>query len=230
MLLTSLIRIEHFVHLKFVSDVKNKEEAYDHVVIFCVEGGEPLSKFLSTAFSALKPKGTLSIYAQGPEDVICREVRFAGFLVVKSKDAADWRFVAATKYVLEPAVHMGEAFTLRLSANAAPTKTWNLEADDDLIDEDALLEQEDFARPSTVSLKAGCGEAIEGKKKRACKNCTCGLADQEQAEMAEKAPKSSCGKCGLGDAFRCSTCPYRGLPPFKPGEEGKVLLGIVDDI
>ncbi|KAK0752261.1 cytokine-induced anti-apoptosis inhibitor 1, Fe-S biogenesis-domain-containing protein [Schizothecium vesticola] len=124
----------------------------------------------------------------------------------------------------------------------------DLDADDDdgLIDEDALLTEADLRRP--VPQPPECAPQ-PGKKRRACKDCTCGLAERLEAEDKQRRDKAdkdlgalklasadlneldftikgktgSCNSCYLGDAFRCADCPYTGLPAFKPGEEVKIL-------
>ncbi|KAH7324242.1 cytokine-induced anti-apoptosis inhibitor 1, Fe-S biogenesis-domain-containing protein [Stachybotrys elegans] len=118
--------------------------------------------------------------------------------------------------------------------------------DDDIIDEDTLMTEEDLKRP--IQQPPEC-QPKPGRRRRACKDCTCGLAEQLEKEdrlRREKADKDlnaiklqtddlneldftvqgktgSCGNCALGDAFRCDGCPYIGLPPFKPGEEVRLM-------
>ncbi|KAL9006408.1 MAG: hypothetical protein Q9188_000813 [Gyalolechia gomerana] len=117
------------------------------------------------------------------------------------------------------------------------------EEDDELIDEDDLLSDEDMK--STVVQPVECRPKA-GKRRRACKDCSCGLAQRLEAEEKAKRDTAdqqlaklkaeelsemdftvqgkvgSCGNCALGDAFRCDGCPYIGQPAFKPGEEVKI--------
>ncbi len=159
---------------------------------------------------------------------------------------------------------------------ASKKALWTLNAPSTpTIDAESLLTAADRERP------AACEPAVRGapRRKKACKNCTCGLAELEAEELAQSkvvlldgapdgkafevsqsekdrllaaaaaAPKatSSCGNCYLGDAFRCSSCPYRGsssltcvgiysdicacegLPAFKPGEKVEIDFSM-DDI
>ncbi|RPA80873.1 DUF689-domain-containing protein [Ascobolus immersus RN42] len=117
-------------------------------------------------------------------------------------------------------------------------------ADTETVDEDDLL-LEESAQCTLFQRTGATGE--KSKIKKACKNCSCGLKELEEKAEAEakgitvEAPKkeiinlemdftvegvkSSCGNCALGDAFRCSGCPYAGLPPFAAGETVKLSMG-----
>jgi len=119
--------------------------------------------------------------------------------------------------------------------NIHKPNVWKLDADDDeTIDPDNLLDEDDLIKPSAESLRV-CGTT--GKRK-ACKDCSCGLAEELTAEAQQNgdkivdttnAPKSSCGSCYLGDAFRCATCPYLGMPAFKPGEKIELKGSLIQD-
>jgi len=107
-------------------------------------------------------------------------------------------------------------------SNPAPAaNVWTLEDMEDdtveLVDDSTLLDESDLVKVDPASLRV-CGTT--GKRK-ACKNCSCGLAEElsDGKTPTTKSVSSSCGSCYLGDAFRCGSCPYLGMPAFKPGEK-----------
>mmetsp|Transcript_58859 Transcript_58859/g.137033 ORF Transcript_58859/g.137033 Transcript_58859/m.137033 type:complete len:281 (+) Transcript_58859:88-930(+) len=101
---------------------------------------------------------------------------------------------------------------------------------EELINEDELLGE--------VPNPVGKGKSDCSSQPKACANCTCGRKELEDKVGAEEAKKrleqgkerSACGSCYLGDAFRCESCPYRGLPAFKPGTKVELSSGETEGV
>ncbi|KAF4524869.1 hypothetical protein B566_EDAN011198 [Ephemera danica] len=171
-----------------------------------------LGKFLRL----LRPTGTLIINESGDcnKEELAQKLVRSGFTdVTPTKVTSELVEFVSNK----PNFEVGSS-TLLQFGKKPEGNVWKLDdnVEEDLIDPDSLLDEEDFKKPDPESLRV-CGTT--GKRK-ACKDCSCGLAEELAAGKAAQEPKaSSCGSCYLGDAFRCASCPYLGMPPFKPGEK-----------
>ena len=194
--------------------------------------------FLSWLFDTLKPGGKLYVASSGPNvgsEELKKNMILSGFTEVGVADegleakkglmlAKKPMWEAGTKAAINIKKKKDVVMVDKAEAGAA---TWKLDSEDayesGLIDEDELLTEEDLLRPVAPKKENGdCGS------RKACANCTCGRAEGGQPkkltkEMLENPqPTGGCGSCALGDAFRCGTCPYRGLPAFEPGKKIEV--------
>ncbi|MQL98156.1 hypothetical protein Taro_030865 [Colocasia esculenta] len=178
----------------------------------------------------LSPGGTMIIQAllppadigDKPTSALERKLLLSGFLELQAVDMKSILEVEGVQFVSIKAKKAswaaGSSYSIKKTVKILPKV--QIDDDSDLIDEDSLLTEEDLKKPELPPV----GDCEVGSTRKACKNCTCGRAEVEKveklgltAELLDN-PQSSCGSCGLGDAFRCSTCPYKGLPPFKLGE------------
>ncbi|WWC65245.1 Fe-S cluster assembly protein DRE2 [Kwoniella dejecticola CBS 10117] len=222
---------------------------------------------LGTLHSALASQSFTPLLPTPSSSIIAYTSPSAPSVPVPSSAAASAPFSLGSTSTSTSTSTAARPLTLKRSGDKArKAALWAL--DSPLLEDGgkSLLTPEDKQRPDCVFPESD-GKKV--KRRRACKDCTCGLKELEEQEeqqtsqaireaqksfflegdddipdilknatdgvegvwptekRAEAKKTSSCGSCYLGDAFRCSSCPYLGLPPFKPGEQ--VKLSIADD-
>ena len=199
-----------------------------------------LSLLLAQLLSCLQPLGTLHVHNVTETSAsLNAAITLSGLMLLTNAPLSN-ELIAQ-----KPSVGSASSAALPLRRKIDPARKaskkalWTLSSPSTPpIDAEALLTDADRARPVV------CEPWVKGtpRRKKACKGCTCGLAELELEEemqskvvlldgseagqavevdqterarlikAAEAAPKatSSCGNCYLGDAFRCSSCPYKG--------------------
>lgn len=188
-----------------------------------VAGGSVLEgSCLQNVMLALKPGGTLSFVTSAPKSDVSMALLLGGFVDVVLDEAAAELAVRCQK----PGWELGASAPVPRATDAPKAgNVWKLMASDfaaegEIEDEDALLNDDVPVRAAAAGdAVMDCGTGGPGTKRRACKNCTCGLKDMEGNPAADFAPAAAeddggCNSCGKGDAFRCATCPYLGTPSF----------------
>eukprot|EP00735_Rhodelphis_limneticus_P010927 TRINITY_DN389_c0_g1::TRINITY_DN389_c0_g1_i1::g.7551::m.7551 TRINITY_DN389_c0_g1::TRINITY_DN389_c0_g1_i1::g.7551 ORF type:complete len:264 (-),score=50.91,sp/Q5EAC7/CPIN1_BOVIN/32.28/1e-29,CIAPIN1/PF05093.8/1.3e-23 TRINITY_DN389_c0_g1_i1:19-783(-) len=232
--LAKVLRGNEQVSLASVTELQNlgSSSSYDSVIATFPSSSLTLD-LVASSLKVLKPNGIFQMQLTENIDATAR-AEISSMLVLGGLMSVQEQPLALTG--VKPA-YAAASVSLKKRSEPQPP-TWKVQMNacsDDLINEDDLL-----ADGIEVPKAEACG--VDGAPvKRACKNCTCGLAEKlsEPVKLSADEPaephsheegKSACGNCYKGDAFRCSTCPYRGLPPFKAGEKVSIPSLIDADI
>lgn len=187
-------------------------------MIFDIEGTKTVDELVSVLNEL--PPGASVIYKNfGSLKDARLDLLVAGFINVEGREDGSLRG--------EKPSYSPDTFTTLLKES--------IQGDTDILDDEEILAKSTVEVPETCPPATSWNPAPNAPRKRACKNCSCGLAELEKVESAGKAmidtnkSKSSCGSCYLGDAFRCAGCPYRGMPAFKPGEQITLSNDLLQD-
>lgn len=195
--------------LKDTTDIKSVTVKYSKELELTVDN-------LNKIFSKIALDGKIIVYIKNEDKEdkidIKSNLRFSGFSSVKVVEDQGEISITGVK---KDTGQKNDINSWKVISQTEPSSKIN---ENDLIDPNNIYQQ--FAKEQNCMTKP-----------KPCKNCNCGRAQEEQngkeGSKEGQFVKSDCGRCYLGDAFRCEGCPYRGKPAFEPGQ--KVTLDLNSD-
>jgi anamorsin len=186
---------------------------------------------MDLASFSLQPNAVVSVHVKEDECNASFQVVHTAFLLAGLVASGERRdFDSCTRVLTAFRKQKDTVSVVVLKKNPPQNLVQIHVTDDDLIDEDNLLaDSSNILAPPPAMSQATLKNGSDCGGRKACDDCTCGRADAEKSQNVQPIKTSSCGKCSLGDAFRCASCPYLGKPAFKPGEE-HLVLDLHDDL
>lgn len=184
----------------------------------------PSDSIQAELYRVLKPKGKILVekaIADRPTgQVLVTDLQITGFMdLMAAKDPITGdRFVVGEK----PNWDNCDVAKINVSKGSSGIVKMVDSKDEEFVDENDLLNAE-----IVVNEPLDCGSTDNSGKRRACKDCSCGLADITD-DIDTVIDKSACGNCYKGDAFRCGNCPFLGKPAFDANST-TVKLSLTDD-
>jgi hypothetical protein len=172
---------------------------------------------LSAFVPALKQNATASFHVEGEASDL--QLLHTSFLLAGLKGASEAKQADGSRVLTA---------SKNLTSGVQTVKIKIAQLSDDIVDEDGLLSDASnlLGAPPAMSEKSKDADDCGGRAP--CDDCTCGRADPKKTTENQPVKSSACGKCNLGDAFRCASCPYLGKPAFKAGNE-HLVLDLQDD-
>jgi len=195
-------------------------------------------EFLKSLFQVLKPGGSVSFTLTTSDlEKFGQLTKMVGFSNIQP--SFEGLFKCSKPDISShagPAKIKRKTKTNNEAPSSEPVNPWaNLGGDSksNLINEDELMTKGEETAKNEAKEYCGPGDGMRAAK--ACANCSCGLkekledgktvlvSDKDKADLENGNTESACGKCYLGDAFRCASCPYRGVPAFEKGDKVKLV-------
>ncbi|KAI3468534.1 hypothetical protein Pfo_025197 [Paulownia fortunei] len=196
----------------------------DDMVSICKSFEFPNDQLLVIISRVLKPGGTIYFSQSAKEHMtnssLERKLLLAGFLDIQSSESSQSFVMIVGK---KPSWNIGSSFSIKKTSKVLSKV--QIDDDMDLIDEDSLLTEEDLRKPQPAPV----GDCEVGSTRKACRNCTCGRAEEE--EKVQKLgltmedlnnPQSACGNvCLINSDHSISLIEFRSAA--HPGYNGRLL-------